>query len=115
MPNLVVTCTFNPPTIKVIGGTLREETLKKLAHALPSATTTAAAPNKEPPKFVFVKEPAHFHMDIGQQFCDHLGRSLIYLAVIETLEAEDWQLAASNCTVHHDTGKDTSKFFFTRA
>ena len=115
MPNLVVTVTFNPPCIKLIGATLREETIKKLEAILPKVTTTAVTTGKEPPKFSFVKEPPHWHMEISQQFCDHLGRSLVYMAVIETLEAEDWTLRGSNSMVHYDTGKDTNKFFFNRA
>lgn len=115
MPNLIVSCTFNPPTIKLMGATLREETVHKLELRLPSACSTSSSTSREPPKFVFVKEPAHWHMEIPQQFCDHLGRSLIYLAIIEALEAEDWKLRASNCMTHYDTLKDTSKFFFSRA
>ena len=114
MPNLIVTCTFNPPQIKLMGSTLREETIHKLEQRLPTVTSTASSPGKEAPKFVFHKEPAHWSIDIGQQFCDHLGRSMIYLVVIESLEAEDWKLRATNCMQHHDTGKDTSKFFFQR-
>jgi hypothetical protein len=115
MPNLVVTVTFNPPVIKLIGANLREETIKKLENFLPKVTTTAHTQSKEPPKFTFVKDPAHWHMEVSQQFCDHTGRALVYMAIIETLEAEDWTLRASNSMVHYDTGKDTNKFFFHRA
>lgn len=114
MPNLIVSVTFNPPVVKLLGSTLREETIHKLEQKLPTVTSTAVIPGKEP-KFVFEKEPAHWRIDLGQQFCDHLGRSLIYLAIIECLEAEDWKLRASNCMNHYDTGKDTSKFYFSRA
>jgi hypothetical protein len=113
MPNLVVTVTFNPPVIKLIGSTLREETLKKLEVLLPKVTTTSVS--KDPPKFTIAKDPPHWHMEISQQFCDHLGRSLVFMAIIETLEAEDWTLRASNSMVHFDTGRDTNKFFFARA
>ena len=115
MPNLVVSCTFNPPVIKVMGSTLRDETVTKLEQKLPTVTSTAANPGKEAPKFVFEKDQGVWRIDLGQQFCDHLGRSLIYLALIEVLENEDWKLRASNCMSHYDTGKDTSKFFFWRA
>jgi hypothetical protein len=114
MPNLIVSCTFNPPVVKLLGSTLREETVHKLEQKLPTMTSTSTVPGKEP-KFTFEKEPAHWRIDLGQQFCDHLGRSLIYLAIIECLEAEDWKLRASNCMNHYDTGKDTSKFYFHRA
>jgi hypothetical protein len=115
MPSLVVSVTFNPPVVKLLGATLREETIKKLEGLLPKVTTTQGATGKEPPKFTFVKEPPHWHMEVSQQFCDHLGRSLVFMAIIETLEAEDWTLRASNSMVHYDTGRDTNKFFFARA
>ena len=115
MPNLIVTATFNPPQIKLMGSTLREETIHKLEQRLPAVTSTASSPGKEPPKFVFHKEPAHWSIDIGQQFCDHLGRSMIYLTVIESLEAEDWKLKGTNCINQVDTGRDTTKFIFHRA
>ena len=117
MPNLIVTCTFNPPTIKLMGSTLRQETIDKLQQKLPTVTSTQMTNSSEqkPPVFHFEKEPAHWWMEISSQFCDHLGRSLIYLAIIETLEIEDWKLRASNCMSHYDTAKDTSKFFFWRA
>ena len=114
MPNLIVTCTFNPPVVKLMGSTLREETIHKLEQRLPTVTSTSMGSQRDPPKFVFVKDPAHWSIEIGQQFCDHLGRSMIYLSIIECLEAEDWKLRATNCMSHYDTGKDTSKFFFQR-
>eukprot|EP00758_Cryptobia_borreli_P018367 Tbor_TRINITY_DN6775_c0_g1::TRINITY_DN6775_c0_g1_i1::g.15358::m.15358 len=115
MPNLVVSCTFNPPVVTIIGSNLREETIHKLEQRLPTVTSTAASPKRDlAPVFVLHKDPDYWRMDLGQQFCDHLGRSMIYLMIIEALEGEDWKLRATNCMVHHDTQKDTNKFFFTR-
>lgn len=114
MPNLCVSVTFNPPVVTLVGATLREETVHKLEQRLPSATSTTPSASKEPPKFVFHKDPDHWSIDLGQQFCDHLGRSAIYLALIECLEAEDWKLRATNAMNHYDNGKDTNKFFFSR-
>ena len=117
MPNLCVTCTFNPPVIKIIGSTLRQETIDKLQQKLPAVTSTQMTKTAEskPPVFHYEKEPVHWWMEIENQFCDHLGRSLIYLAIIETLECEDWKLRASSCITHYDDGKDTNKFYFWRA
>jgi hypothetical protein len=115
MPNLIVNATFNPPSIKLMGTTLREETIHKLEQRLPTATTTAQSGQREPPKFVLLNNPNHWHIDVGQHYCDQLGRSLIFLAIIETLEGEDWKLKGSNTVTHPDTGKDTTKFFFYRA
>jgi hypothetical protein len=115
MPNLIVNVTFNPPTIKLMGSTLREETIHKLEQRLPTATTTSPSTQHEPPKFVLKEHPTHWHMDVSQQYCDQLGRSLIFLQVIETLEAEDWKLKGTNTVTHPETNKDTTKFFFYRA
>jgi len=115
MPNLIVNISFNPPVIKMMGSTLREETIHKLEQRLPTVTTTSASTQRDPPKFVLMNNPTHWHIDIGQHFCDQLGRSLIFLCVIETLEGEDWKLKGSNTITHPDSGKDTTKFFFYRA
>lgn len=114
MPNLCASVTFNPPVVTLVGATLREETVHKLEQRLPSSTSTTPGANKEAPKFVFNKDPDHWKIDLGQQYCDHLGRSAIYLALIECLEGEDWKLRATNAMMHYDNGKDTNKFFFAR-
>eukprot|EP01063_Lacrimia_lanifica_P004740 TRINITY_DN126_c0_g1_i1.p1 TRINITY_DN126_c0_g1~~TRINITY_DN126_c0_g1_i1.p1 ORF type:complete len:137 (+),score=67.22 TRINITY_DN126_c0_g1_i1:63-413(+) len=114
MPHLVVNCTFNPPVIKMMGSTLREETVHKLDQRLPIVTTTSVSPKKELPKFSYVQNPPHWHNDLGQHFCDQLGRSMIFLTMIECLEGEDWKLKGTNTVTHPDNGKDTTKFFFFR-
>ena len=114
MPNLCASVTFNPPVVTLIGSTLREETIQKLEQRLPGATSTTASQSKEPPKFVYHKDPDFWRIDLGQQFCDHLGRSAIYLALIECLASEDWKLRATNSMMQYDNGKDTNKFFFAR-
>eukprot|EP00760_Papus_ankaliazontas_P028841 PhM_4_TR4020/c0_g4_i1/m.47026 len=115
MPNCVVNCTFNPPQLKIMGSTLRDETITKLQQRLPLATTTSLNSAKTERKFNFVQNPPHWHLDLGQHFCDQLGRSIIFLTIIECLEAEDWKLRGTNTVVHADNGKDTTKFFFYRA
>ncbi|CUG88896.1 Hypothetical protein, putative [Bodo saltans] len=115
MPNLVVNVTFNPPVVKLMGATLREETIHKLEQVLPNVTTTHVSHNKEAPKFQLLQNPSHWHADLGQHYCDQLGRSLIFLALIETLEGEDWKLKGTNTVTHPDNGKDSTKFFFFRA
>lgn len=115
MPNLIVSCTFNPPVIKIMGTTLREETIHRLEQALPNMTTTAHSSQKEPPKFVMIPNPSHWTINLSTQYCDQLGRSVLFLAIIETLDAEDWKLKGTNTIVHPDSGKDTTKFFFYRA
>eukprot|EP00164_Ancoracysta_twista_P023329 GFYU01043588.1.p1 GENE.GFYU01043588.1~~GFYU01043588.1.p1 ORF type:complete len:127 (+),score=41.75 GFYU01043588.1:31-381(+) len=116
MPNLVANVTFNPPVLKIMGTTLREETVQKLQQRLPTVTTTSASTiRRAPPTFELKKDPEHWTIDLGQHYCDQLGRSLIFMCLIETLEGEDWKLKGTNTVTHHDSGKDTTKFFFYRA
>eukprot|EP00672_Neobodo_designis_P023531 CAMPEP_0174831326 /NCGR_PEP_ID=MMETSP1114-20130205/3023_1 /TAXON_ID=312471 /ORGANISM="Neobodo designis, Strain CCAP 1951/1" /LENGTH=115 /DNA_ID=CAMNT_0016065147 /DNA_START=52 /DNA_END=399 /DNA_ORIENTATION=+ len=115
MPNLVVNVTFNPPVVKMMGTTLREETVHKLEQILPQVTTTSLTHQRAAPKFQLNSNPTHWHIDLGQHYCDQLGRSLIFLALIEALEGEDWNLKGTNTVVHPENGKDTTKFFFYRA
>jgi len=115
MPNLIVNITFNPPVIKLMGSTLREETVQKLQSRLPAVTTTSAAQRKESPKFELRQNPSHWHLEIEQQYCDQLGRSLIFLSIIESLESEDWKLKGTNSVSHPENNKDTTKLFFVRA
>ena len=133
MPHLVVNCTFNPPVVKIMGATLHEvcasllqrspthtkktttrnnkqhnatqETIHKLDQRMPAVTTTSVSPKKELPKFVYIQNPPHWHSDLGQHYCDQLGRSMIYLTMIECLEGEDWKLKVcfadqTGCNTH---------------
>eukprot|EP00744_Colponema_vietnamica_P000954 GILI01001654.1.p1 GENE.GILI01001654.1~~GILI01001654.1.p1 ORF type:complete len:116 (+),score=40.12 GILI01001654.1:73-420(+) len=115
MPNLVAVVTFNPPVVKLMGSTLREETVQKLQQRLPTSTSTQLSSRRAAPTFELKKDPEHWSIDLGQSFCDQLGRSLIFMDLIEILEAEEWKLKGTNCVVHPDSGKDTTKFFFYRA
>eukprot|EP00758_Cryptobia_borreli_P005132 Tbor_TRINITY_DN4748_c0_g2::TRINITY_DN4748_c0_g2_i1::g.17083::m.17083 len=116
MPNLIANVTFNPPVLKLMGSTIREETIEKLQRCLPQSTTTSAGSTRRPPPvFELKKDPDHWTIDLGQHYCDQLGRSIIFLNLIETLEGEDWKLKGTNTAVHPDTGKDTTKLFFHRA
>lgn len=41
MPNVIVTCTFNPPSITIQGASIRQDTIDALQRALPKQTTTS--------------------------------------------------------------------------
>eukprot|EP00999_Lentomonas_sp_LEN2_P001473 NODE_2517_length_551_cov_161.669811_g2467_i0.p1 GENE.NODE_2517_length_551_cov_161.669811_g2467_i0~~NODE_2517_length_551_cov_161.669811_g2467_i0.p1 ORF type:complete len:123 (+),score=29.76 NODE_2517_length_551_cov_161.669811_g2467_i0:84-452(+) len=122
MPNLICVIRFNPPVVKLMGTTLREETVQALNAKLSTVTTTSRSPKQEPPQFDFVDNPPHWTMQVQQQYCDHLGRSMMLLTCIEALEAEDWKMKASHAITHNshrwgskDAGMDTVRIFFTRA
>ena len=78
MPNLCASVTFNPPVVTLVDPPRGDH---PEAGATPACDLTTASQSKEPPKFVYHKDRLA-HIDLGQQFCDHLGRSAIYLALI---------------------------------
>ncbi|KAG5512126.1 hypothetical protein JKF63_07591 [Porcisia hertigi] len=41
MPNVIVTCTFNPPSVSIHGASIRQDTIDALQRALPKQTTTS--------------------------------------------------------------------------
>ena len=47
MPNVVVTCVFNPPAISIQGTSIRQDTIEALQRALPKQTTTSL-PSQRP-------------------------------------------------------------------
>lgn len=125
MVNLICVCRFNPPEIRLIGTTLREETIKKLDEKIPNVTTTSHSPKQPPPVFEQVQSSSgghHWKVNISGQYCDHAGRSMIMLTLIEALEAEDWKMKAAHAVTHSysqwksvDAGMDTHRLFFHRA
>lgn len=115
MPNLCVSCTFNPPVITVLGSTLREDTVRAMEQQIPLATSTASNPGKEPVKFAFLSNPDHWRLELPQHFCDDLHKSAMALAIISSLEQEGWRIRAAVSVSHADACKEASKMFFTRA
>ncbi|RNF25141.1 uncharacterized protein Tco025E_02289 [Trypanosoma conorhini] len=114
MPNLCVSATFNPPVITILGSALREETIKVMEQRIPTSVSTSSSPSKEPIKFIFYANPDHWRMELSQHFCDDLHKSAVFLAMIEALEGEGWNLRASSSIRDNDSGKDTTKLFFSR-
>eukprot|EP00796_Vickermania_ingenoplastis_P006017 gene6017-4321_t len=115
MPNLCVSCTFNPPVITVLGATLREDTVRSMEQQIPLATSTSSNPGKEPVKFAFLSNPDHWRMELPQHFCDDLHKSAMALAIISSLEEEGWRIRASVSTSYPDISKESTKMFFTRS
>lgn len=54
MPNVIVTCVFNPPVISIQGASLRQDTIDALQRTLPKHTTTSVPTQRqgETPKFL---------------------------------------------------------------
>eukprot|EP00667_Euglena_gracilis_P026017 EG_transcript_30979 len=112
MPNLIVSCAFNPPVLIIMGHTLREETIRRLDARLTQMTTTFPSSKAETAKFELRSDPPHWYSTLDGQYCDQLGRSLVFMTIIEALEAEGWKLRASNTVSDEELVLDISKLFF---
>ncbi|AYU75657.1 protein of unknown function - conserved [Leishmania donovani] len=163
MPNVIVTCTFNPPCVSIHGANIRQDTIDALQRALPKQTTTSLPTQRpgEPAKFLLTngsgvmqsgtvnriedgsaaaggaeegsqentsphnssngvapgegaKEYKSWRIDLGQHYCDQMGRAMIFLVIIEALEEEGFALRGTH-TLMMDREKDTTQLIFVRS
>eukprot|EP01063_Lacrimia_lanifica_P005782 TRINITY_DN1349_c0_g1_i1.p2 TRINITY_DN1349_c0_g1~~TRINITY_DN1349_c0_g1_i1.p2 ORF type:complete len:125 (+),score=57.02 TRINITY_DN1349_c0_g1_i1:79-453(+) len=119
-PNLIVNFFFNPPCIRIIGP-IKEGTIEKLNNLFPRMTSTASGTKTAPPKFVHEITPAHWHVKLTGQYCDQLGQSMLFLALLDALEEEGgWVLKDTNAITMVDTDAiqqahhEVLKFFFVK-
>eukprot|EP01065_Artemidia_motanka_P042061 TRINITY_DN5570_c0_g1_i1.p1 TRINITY_DN5570_c0_g1~~TRINITY_DN5570_c0_g1_i1.p1 ORF type:complete len:125 (+),score=44.82 TRINITY_DN5570_c0_g1_i1:69-443(+) len=119
-PNLVVNFHFNPPTIRLIGP-IKETTVEKLNQVFPRMTSTAGIGRKAPPRFQLQSSPPHWYLELQGHFCDQLGQSMLYLALLDALEEEGgWILKDCNAITMEDTDVmqqshyESAKFFFVK-
>eukprot|EP00758_Cryptobia_borreli_P005062 Tbor_TRINITY_DN4719_c0_g1::TRINITY_DN4719_c0_g1_i1::g.16916::m.16916 len=118
---LIVNFHFNYPIIRIIGP-IREQTIEKLNEILPHRTTSLRSNRSGNPKFEFVQNPAHWVVRLDNQFCDQVGMSSLFLAVLDALEEEGgWKLATTQGVTMADSESlqqdfyEAYKFFFVRA
>jgi hypothetical protein len=118
--NLVVNFTFNPPQVKVIGP-VRETTIEKLNSVLPRTTTSLRSSRAGNPKFEYQQNPPHWKVTLDGQFCDQVGESALFLALLDALEEEGgWKLVTTQAITQPDQDShqqdfyETHKFFFSR-
>ncbi|KAG5508442.1 hypothetical protein JIQ42_08184 [Leishmania sp. Namibia] len=163
MPNVIVTCTFNPPSVSIQGASIRQDTIDALQRALPKQTTTSLPTQRpgESAKFLLTSgneavpcgavscvEPGgtaadgaeegsqqntsphqntagvvsggvaegykSWHIDLGQHYCDQMGRSMIFLVIIEALEEEGFALRGTHTTLTEQE-KDVTRLIFVRS
>ncbi|CBZ23116.1 hypothetical protein, unknown function [Leishmania mexicana MHOM/GT/2001/U1103] len=163
MPNVIVTCTFNPPCVSIQGVNIRQDTIDALQRALPKQTTTSLPTQRpgEPAKFLLTsgggvgqagtvnrieygsaaaggaeegrqeatsphnssngvapgegaKEYKSWRIDLGQHYCDQMGRAMIFLVIIEALEEEGFALRGTH-TLVMEREKDTTQLIFVRS
>ncbi|CCW68465.1 unnamed protein product [Phytomonas sp. Hart1] len=131
MPNVVVTCTFNPPDITVRSASLRQETIDALQKALPKHTTTSMPTQRkiEPCFLLTSKETTNggnenvapdtskyssWKIELAQHYCCQKGRAMFFLTIMEALEEEGFAMRGVH-TVVRDDGKDVTRMIFARA
>ncbi|EPY28096.1 hypothetical protein STCU_00342 [Strigomonas culicis] len=114
MPNLCVSCTFNPPVITVLGAQMKDETLHLLEKKLPQLSSTSINAKSELSKFNFFNNPDHWRLTMSQHFCDELHKSQFFSTITECLLQDGWLLRASNSVSTAADDTETVKLFFTR-
>uniref|UniRef100_A0A7S4LLR3 Uncharacterized protein n=1 Tax=Eutreptiella gymnastica TaxID=73025 RepID=A0A7S4LLR3_9EUGL len=108
--NLIVTVTFNPPEVFIIGP-IKETTIQKLQSILPEVCTNLPG-QKTAIQFSKIEQPPHWHSKLIQSYCDDVGQTKIILTILDCLEQEgNWKMKGSNA-FNHDEVLVTYKFFF---
>lgn len=112
-PVLVVSMTFEPPTITILGPIL-ETTVTKLSHQLPLLCTLSCGGRRKLPVFEKVDTPIrHWRLVLNGMIAEIPSKMGLMLALLDALEEEgDWGF--------HDTHAVTTdfeeayQFFFTK-
>ena len=84
------------------------------AFVLVQVTTTATSARGDSQKFELRSNPPHWYLCLDGQYCDQLGRSMIFMTIIEALEAEGWKMKGSNAITNEELMVDNTKLFFVR-
>ena len=109
--NLIVNINFNTPHIKIIGP-IRETTIEKLNAVLPTATTSQRSMRAGAPKFNFEPQPPHWNAKLDGQFCDQIGESSLFIAVLDALEEEGgWKLSTTQAITMDDPDTQQQDFY----
>ena len=112
-PVLVVTMTFDPPVIQLVGP-VPEATIAKLNDYLPHLTLNSALGRKSLPKFVRATEPVpHWVMELLGLISDDPSKMAMMLAVLDGLEEEGgWSMHDAHSS--NNEFEEVHKFFFVK-
>ncbi|KAG5487957.1 hypothetical protein LSCM1_08272 [Leishmania martiniquensis] len=69
MPNVIVTCTFNPPSISIQGASIRQDTIEALQRALPKQTTTSPPTQRPTESAKFLLTSGNGTVPCGEVSC----------------------------------------------
>lgn len=118
--SLIINMSFNCPEIEILGP-VKESTIDRLNHVLPTATTSTRSIRTAEPQFQFLSNPDHWKIKLDGQFCDAAGVSRLMVLLLDALEEEGgWTLVSSqassskNATVLQQTFVENYKLFFSR-
>ena len=112
-PALVVTLTFDPPKVTIVGP-IRQTTIAKLNATLPFLTRNVGSIRRDPPVFTTDQRRAlnNWTLELKTQVTDEPSRIAFTLALLESLEEEGgWKMRDTHAGT--DDFTETYTMFFT--
>jgi hypothetical protein len=110
---LVVSMTFEPPVIDILGP-IQETTITKLNDQLPLVCTNSSRGRKRPEGFVRRDAPhPHWHMELRGMIAEIPAKMAMILAILDALEEEGGWGFHDGHSVTMDF-EEAHKFFFMR-
>jgi hypothetical protein len=109
---LVVTFSFDPPTITVAGGPLQHECLEAIATITPMSCSNVASGMMRMgavgvPKLEFARlSDSAVRLTVENRFCDDAARSHVMVTALDCIEADGWV-----CVDSHGTGDGPLEVF----
>lgn len=112
-PVLVVSVTFNPPDISIVGP-IQESTVTKLNAVLPNLTSISCKGRRDPPQLEFKETPVpHWQVELRGLLSDELSKLSILLSLLDCLEDEGgWGMRDCHALTFEDC--EAHKMFFTK-
>lgn len=87
-PVLVVSLTFDPPTVDILGP-IQETTISKLNDQLPLLCTNSCRGRRRPEGFTRRDTPQpHWHMELRGMIAEIPAKMAILVAILDALEEE---------------------------
>lgn len=112
-PALIVSMTFNPPDVSIVGP-IAESTILKLNELLPQLSSLSPLGRKVTPLFEFHEKPLpHWTLYMKHLVFDEKCQMAAMLTILDCIEHEGcWSMRNSHANAFSDM--DTYKFFFTK-
>lgn len=112
-PVLVVSMTFDPPAITIVGS-IQDATIAKLNDFLPHLTHNSTQGRRPPGKFERLVEPIpHWAVELRGAISNDQCRMAIMLAMLDCLEEEGGWSLHDTCGCNTEF-EENHKFFFVK-